>query len=222
MTHGGATSQPDREWLHALRGRFLVFDGPDGSGKSTQFRRFSEAARAAGVPVVETREPGGTDIGEKIREVLLDPRNSAMTLRAEMLLYMASRAQLFEQVIRPAMANGALVLADRFTSSTLAYQGTAGGLEEAEILAVGQVATGNRWPDLTVVFDVDTAVAMRRLSPLLDRMEQKGVEFHARVRKGFLDQVRRWPERYRVVDSTVAPDDVTDALMHTVRSWVGE
>jgi dTMP kinase len=222
MTHGGATSQPDREWLHALRGRFLVFDGPDGSGKSTQFRRFSEAARAAGVPVVETREPGGTDIGEKIREVLLDPRNSAMTLRAEMLLYMASRAQLFEQVIRPAMANGALVLADRFTSSTLAYQGTAGGLEEAEILAVGQVATGNRWPDLTVVFDVDTAVAMRRLSPLLDRMEQKGVEFHARVRKGFLDQVRRWPERYRVVDSTVAPDEVTNALMHTVRSWVGE
>ncbi|MBL9141519.1 MAG: dTMP kinase, partial [Phycisphaerae bacterium] len=189
-------------------------------GKSTQFRRFADSARAAGVAVVETREPGGTDIGEKIREVLLDPRNAAMTLRAEMLLYMASRAQLFEQVIDPAMAKGALVLADRFTSSTLAYQGTAGGLNEAEILAVGQVATGNRWPDMTVVFDVDTAVAMRRLSPLLDRMEQKGEEFHARVRKGFLEQAKRWPERYRVVDSSVTPDQVTDALMRTVRAWV--
>lgn len=145
-----------------------------------------------------------------------------MTLRAEMLLYMASRAQLFEQVISPAMAGGALVLADRFTSSTLAYQGTAGGLNEEEILAVGQVATGNRWPDLTVVFDVDTAVAMRRLSPLLDRMEQKGMDFHAQVRKGFLEQARRWPQRYRVVDSSVPADAVTTALMQTVRTWVGE
>lgn len=221
MTHRGAESTPHTHWMHALRGRFIVFDGPDGSGKSTQFRRFADAARGAGVPVVETREPGGTDIGEKVRELLLDPANASMTLRAEMLLYMASRAQLFEAVIQPAMAAGSLVLADRFISSTLAYQGTAGGLNEAEILAVGEVATGNRWPDLTVVFDVDTAVAMRRLSPLLDRMEQKGVEFHTRVRGGYLDQARRWPERYRVVDSSVAPDDVSAALFQTVRGWVG-
>lgn len=222
MTIGEPKPTEDFRWMLALRGRFVVFDGPDGSGKTTQFRRFADAARAAGVPVLETREPGGTDIGEKIREVLLDPRNSSMTLRAEMLLYMASRAQLFEQVIAPAMAQGSLVLADRFTSSTLAYQGTAGGLNESEILAVGQVATGNRWPDLTVVFDVDTAVAMRRLSPLLDRMEQKGLEFHAEVRRGFLEQARRWPERYRVLDSSVAPDDVTRSLLEAVRAWVGE
>lgn len=221
MTHRVAEPTPHTHWMHALRGRFIVFDGPDGSGKSTQFRRFADAARGAGVPVVETREPGGTDIGEKVRELLLDPANASMTLRAEMLLYMASRAQLFESVIQPAMAAGSLVLADRFISSTLAYQGTAGGLNEAEILAVGQVATGNRWPDLTVVFDVDTAVAMRRLSPLLDRMEQKGVEFHTRVRGGYLDQARRWPERYRVVDSSVAPDDVTAALFQAVRGWAG-
>jgi dTMP kinase len=208
--------------MRALGGRFIVFDGPDGSGKSTQFRRFADAARAGGVTVVETREPGGTSIGEKIRAVLLDPENSDMMLRTEMLLYMASRAQLFEQTIKPALARGALVLADRFTSSTLAYQGCAGGLTEDEILAVGEIATGNRWPDLTVVFDVETTVAMSRLSPLLDRMERKSIDFHRCVRESYLAQARRWPDRYRVVDSTVTQDAVTDALMLAVRSWVGE
>jgi dTMP kinase len=211
----------DDAWMRSLGGRFLVFDGPDGSGKSTQFRRFSDRARAAGVDVVEVREPGGTAIGEKVRAILLDPANAEMTTRTEMLLYMASRAQLFEQRIAPAIAAGSLVLADRFVSSTLAYQGTAGGIAEREILAVGEVATGNRWPDLTVVFDVPTEVALRRLSPLLDRMEQKGAEFHGRVRAGYLAQARRWPERYEVVDSGVGPDEVTAALLRSVRAWCG-
>jgi dTMP kinase len=219
MTHADRASARDDAWMRSLGGRFVVFDGPDGSGKSTQFRRFSDAARAAGVEVVEVREPGGTPIGEKVRAILLDPANSEMTTRTEMLLYMASRAQLFEQRIAPAIASGALVLADRFVSSTLAYQGTAGGIAEAEILAVGEVATGNRWPDLTVVFDVPTEVALRRLSPLLDRMEQKGADFHARVRAGYLAQARRWPERYAVVDSGVGPDEVTAALLRSVREW---
>lgn len=209
----------DRSWMRALSGAFVVFDGPDGSGKSTQFRRFADAARAAGVEVVEVREPGGTPIGEKVRAILLDPANAEMTVRTEMLLYMASRAQLFEQRIAPAMAAGAMVLADRFVSSTLAYQGTAGGIDEEDIVAVGRVATGNHVPDLTVVFDVATEVAMRRLSPLLDRMERKGHEFHARVRAGYLAQSRRWPDRYAVVDSSSGPDDVTAALMRTVRAW---
>jgi dTMP kinase len=219
MTHADRATARDDAWMRSLGGRFVVFDGPDGSGKSTQFRRFSDAARAAGIEVVEVREPGGTPIGEKVRAILLDPANSEMTTRTEMLLYMASRAQLFEQRIAPAIASGALVLADRFVSSTLAYQGTAGGIAEAEILAVGEVATGNRWPDLTVVFDVPTEVALRRLSPLLDRMEQKGADFHARVRAGYLAQARRWPERYAVVDSGVGPDEVTAALLRSVREW---
>ncbi len=223
MTHGRAAAPVqthDAQWMRALGGRFLVFDGPDGSGKSTQFRRFADAARSSGVVVVETREPGGTQVGEQIRALLLDPKNAEMTLRAEMLLYMASRAQLYEQTIKPALESGALVLADRFTSSTLAYQGAAGGLSEAEILAVGEVSTGNRWPDLTVVFDVDTAVAMSRLSPLLDRMEQKGSDFHRAVRQGFLAQARRWPDRYRVLDSSAPVDSVTTALFESVRGWL--
>ncbi len=214
-----AADDADRAWMHALAGRFVVFDGPDGSGKSTQFRRFADAARAAGLEVVEVREPGGTPIGEKVRTILLDPANAEMTVRAEMLLYMASRAQLFAQRIEPALRAGALVLADRFVSSTLAYQGAAGGMDEDDIVAVGRVATGNHVPDLTVVFDVSTDVALSRLSPLLDRMEGKGREFHMKVRAGYLAQARRWPDRYAVVDSSVAPDAVTAALRAAVRAW---
>jgi dTMP kinase len=118
----------DLAFLPSLAGRFLAFEGPDGSGKSTQFKRFVRACTEAGVPLCEVREPGGTEIGERIRAILLDKAHSDMALRCEMLLYMASRAQLVEQKIRPALAGGKLVLADRFVASTLAYQGAAGGL----------------------------------------------------------------------------------------------
>jgi len=197
----------------AMRGAFIVLDGPDGSGKSTQFRRLCDAVRASGLEVVETREPGGTAVGERIREVLLDPVHDDMTVRCEMLLYMASRAQLVERVIRPAVARGATVVADRFVSSTLAYQGTAGGLAKPEIMAVAETAVGGTWPDLTVIFDVDEITASRRLSPLLDRMEQKGLEFHRRVREGYLAQVRARPEAHLVVDASQEVDAVTAALM---------
>jgi dTMP kinase len=217
-----APTVADTAWMSSLGGCFVVFDGPDGSGKSTQFRRFADIARASGLEVVEVREPGGTAIGEKIRAILLDPANAEMTTRSEMLLYMASRAQLYEQRIAPAIAAGALVLADRFVSSTLAYQGTAGGIDEEEILAVGKVATGNHWPDLTVVFDVDTDVAMKRLSPLLDRMEQKGMDFHARVRSGYLAQAARWAPRYGVVIGSVAPDALTHGLLGAVAAWTSQ
>ncbi|MBL9121566.1 MAG: dTMP kinase [Phycisphaerae bacterium] len=202
-----------------LGGKFLVFDGPDGSGKSTQFHRFAQYCSSRGQPVTEVREPGGTLIGEHIRAVLLDPANDSMAMRCEMLLYMASRAQLFEERIVPALARGELVLADRFTSSTLAYQGTAGGLDCADILAVGKVATGNRWPDLTVIFDVDERTAASRLSPLLDRIEQRGAEFHRRVREGYLQQVRDCPDRYRTVDASRSPDEVFSELLGTVERF---
>ena len=211
-----ARHSSDARWAgalrDALRGTFIVLDGPDGSGKSTQFRRLCDTLRSAGLEVVETREPGGTAVGERIREVLLDPIHGDMTVRCEMLLYMASRAQLVERVIRPAVARGATVIADRFVSSTLAYQGTAGGLAQPEIMAVAETAVGGTWPDLTVIFDVDEITASRRLSPLLDRMEQKGLEFHRRVREGYLAQVRARPEAHLVVDASQELDAVTDAL----------
>ncbi len=196
-----------------LAGRFVVFDGPDGCGKSTQFRRFAQWARAQGVVVTEVREPGGTDIGEQVRSILLDPRNTAMTIRAEMLLYMASRAQLLEERIRPALARGEFVLADRFVSSTLAYQGTAGGMTRADILEVARVAVGEMWPDDVVVFDVDLATASKRLPATLDRMEQKDPAFHERVREGYLQQCREDPARYIAIDARVEEDAVFAQLI---------
>ena len=145
----------------ALSGRFIAFEGADGSGKSTQLRRFVDALTGAGATVCEVREPGGTPIGEEVRKILLHTKEE-MTLHCEMLLYMASRAQLVEQRILPALAAGHVVIADRFLSSTVAYQGAAGGIPEAEILAVGKVATRGRLPDLVLIFDVDLETATKR------------------------------------------------------------
>ena len=206
------TMQDASAWTSLLPGRFIVFDGPDGSGKSTQFQAVAKVAQAAGIETVEVREPGGTPIGEKIRAVLLDPANSEMVTRCEMLLYMASRAQLMEERILPALARGAFVLADRFISSTLAYQGSAGGLARQDILSVGDIAIGGRWPDLVVVFDVDWKTAQSRMARALDRIEQKDADYHRRVREGYLEQARSQPDKYLVVDSTAQPEAVFAAL----------
>lgn len=195
----------------ALRGKFLVFDGPDGSGKSTQLAMFLKAVRSAGIEVTEVREPGGTEIGEKIRSALLDHLDSeSMSLRCEMLLYMASRAQLCKQLIAPALEQGKLVVADRFVSSTYAYQGTAGGIPVAEIKAAAEIAMQGTEPDSTLIFDVDQDTAASRLNPLLDRMEAKGAAFHAKVRQGYQDLIASDPDqqRYLRVDATGSPTDV--------------
>ena len=145
--------------------------------------------------------------------MLLDPANTAMSLRCELMLYMASRAQLIEETIEPALKRGELVLADRFISSTLAYQGTAGGMSRHEILQVAHVAVGGNWPDLTVVFDVDDGVAGTRLNPQLDRVERKGAAFHRSVRQGCLDQAAADPDRYLVINAAPDPDTVFAALL---------
>lgn len=200
--------------MSKLAGRFIVFDGPDGSGKSSQFRRFSSLAeQMSGIDVCEVREPGGTSIGEQIRDILLNPDNVEMDLTTEMLLYMASRAQLVSQRIKPALEAGQLVLADRFISSTLAYQGAAGGLTIDGIRAVGAIVCETVRPDLVVIFDVDVRTAAHRLNPLLDRMEAKGAEFHRLVREGFLDQARRDPDRYLVIDASHSEQEVFTHLL---------
>lgn len=199
--------------MSALAGKFLVFEGPDGSGKSTQMARFIDLAERAGLTVCEVREPGGTEIGEKIRACLLGHASEPMSVMCEMLLYMASRAQLVEQRIAPALARDELVVADRFVASTLAYQGTAGGIERDDILAVARIVCRDTAPDLTIVFDADEQTAAKRLSPLLDRMEAKGREFHARVREGYLRQAREDPQRFAVIDGTRGPDGVLASLL---------
>lgn len=204
-------------WLRELAGRFVVFEGPDGSGKSTQLRRLTDALEAANIPHLHVREPGGTPVGEAIREVLLHRREADMTHLCEMLLYMASRAELVHRRILPALRRRELVLADRFVSSTLAYQGAAGGIPEPDIRAVARVATEACQPDLIVIFDVDQDAAAQRLGLLLDRMEAKGAAFHAKVRAGYLEQARAEPERHLVIDASRSPDEVWQDLLVGLR-----
>jgi dTMP kinase len=223
------------DWTRHLKGKFIVFDGPDGSGKSTQFRRFVQFCRERNLPVCEVREPGGTSIGEQIRKVLLDPANTDMSLRCEMLLYMASRAQLIEQTIDPALKRGDLVVADRFISSTLAYQGAASGLPIDDIMKVGEVAIGTHWPDLVVIFDVNEITASRRMSGdqkerkskksgettlFSDRLEMRGIEYQRSVREGFLAQAHSQPDTYLVVDASGDADIVFEALLSALQNRV--
>ncbi len=223
------------EWVQRLAGRFIVFDGPDGSGKTTQLERFAEHCRSAGLVLCEVREPGGTAIGEQIRELLGNP-DAEMSLRCELMLYMASRAQLVQERITPALERGEMVLADRFISSTLAYQGAAGGLSREEIIEVGRVAIGEHWPDLTVIFDVDAQTAARRLhgpmkgaasrQPTLfaDRVERRDAAFHRRVRQGYLDQAQADPQHYLVIDASGEPGEVFEELLRAMeaRIWKGK
>jgi dTMP kinase len=203
--------------MSVLRGRFIVFEGPDGSGKTTQFRRFVGAARQVGVPVCEVREPGGTGVGERIRAILLDHAHKDMTPRCEMMLYMASRAQLVEQRILPALSAGELVAADRFLASTLAYQGAGGGLPERDILDVARAALLGCTPDVTLIFDVDEDTAAARLNPLLDRVEAKGREFHRKVRQGYLDLARADPVHFRLIDASRSVEEVWGSLVSFLR-----
>ncbi len=212
------------DFLTSLRGRFLAFEGPDGSGKSTQLTRLVEACKAAGLTVCHVREPGGTAVGERIRTILLD-RDSEMSLHCEMLLYMASRAQLIEERIRPALANGEVVIADRFVASTYAYQGSGGGVPTEHIRAVADAAVRGTWPDLTLIFDVDSATAAKRTSGVekvgrkkaaapataslfADRIEQRPRDFHDKVRQGYLDLAAREPARHVVIDASKTPEAV--------------
>ena len=169
-----------------LKGKFIVLDGPDGCGKSTQTRLLSEWIAQQGVDVVSYRDPGTTLVGEKIRAILLEPAHEGMGDNVEVLLYMAARAQLWKEHIGPDLTAGKCVLMDRWLSSTCAYQGWAGGFGIEKVIKIANDALERVWPDLTVVLDVDLQTAAGRMQRDLDRMEQKGDAYHAKVREGFL------------------------------------
>lgn len=202
-----------------LAGRFLVLDGPDGGGKSTQLEMLAAHLRASGLEVLSVREPGGTAIGEKIRGILLDRRHDDMAVICEMLLYMASRAQLVAQRIAPALAAGQCVLADRFVWSTIAYQGAAGADVEA-IAQVAQVAVAGAWPDLTIILDLPAEAGLSRLKRDKDRLEQRDLDYHRRVRQSYLDQARQVGDRAAVIDASASPDQVQQALRGAIEAWL--
>jgi dTMP kinase len=203
-----------------MRPLFLVLDGVEGCGKSTQVRLLAERLRAEGTPVVLTHEPGGTPVGERVRQLLLDPAFPEMTPLTEVMLFCASRAQHCAEVILPALQEGKVVVCDRFASSTAVYQGFAGGLGLDTILRVNEVATGGLEPDLLVVLDLDPAIGMRRKfgneAASGDRIEEKSLAFHRKVREGFLEYARRFPGRAVVLNAGDTPEAIHAQLWQHV------
>ena len=182
---------------------FITFEGVEGCGKSTQIDRLAHYLKDRGLDVVVTREPGGTPVGEAIRTILLDPDHTSMSPMTEVLLYAASRAQHVDQVIRPALDRGAIVISDRFADSTTAYQGAARQLGVDLISQVHSMATRRVWPDLTLVLDLDPRIGMQRVveKRALDRLEHEPMDFHDAVRESFVLLAGLEPERMKIVDA---------------------
>lgn len=186
------------------RGTFVAFEGGEGAGKTTQINLAAERARSAGREVVTCREPGGTPFGEAIRKALL--HGTATSPRAELLAFNAARAELTEAVITPALARGAMVLCDRFSASTVAYQQYGRGLDSGLVSGAIEAATGGLAPDLNVLLDVPAAAGLARAGVASDRFEAEALPFHERVRQGFLAQASAAPERWLVLDAAQSPD----------------
>ena len=183
-----------------LQGKFIVLDGPDGCGKSTQVELLVQWLQGQGVPNSRFRDPGDTSIGEKIREILLNPEHLAMDTRTELLLYMAARAQLWAEKISPALAANHCVILDRWLSSTCAYQGFAGGFGVDKVKKIATDCLERVWPDLTIILDVDLKTAAGRIDRQLDRMEAKGDGYHQKVREGFLELAQKCKD-FQLVDA---------------------
>ena len=203
-----------------MRGFLVSLEGGDGSGKTTQAARLGKALLAAGFSVVAVREPGGTSLGEAVRAIFLSQEHGDMSAWAEANLVTAARAQLLKEVILPQMARGAIVVADRFADSTMAYQGAGRGLEMAVLGAMQAVLKVK--PDLTFLLDLDPELGFSRQADqaghAADRMEMGGLPFHQRVRQGYLDFARRDPDRFHVVDGTQPADAVADELLRVTMS----
>ena len=186
-----------------MKGLFVTLEGPEGAGKSTNREYLAERLRACGVDVVLTREPGGTPLAERIRELLLTPADEPMAVDTELLLVFAARAQHLAQVIRPALERGAVVLCDRFTDATYAYQGGGRGLSIERIAQLEAFVQGELRPDLTLIFDLPVEVGLARAAARgrLDRFEQEGLRFFESVRRAYLDRAKAAPSRYRIIDA---------------------
>ncbi|MDO5581458.1 MAG: dTMP kinase [Planctomycetia bacterium] len=197
---------------------FLSIDGGDGVGKSTQLALLKKYLENQGRSVVVCRDPGSSPLGESIREILLRARSSmSISDRSELFLFMAARAQLIEEVIRPALAEGKIVLVDRFLLSTVVYQGYAAGLSPESIWKIGQFAVGSCFPDITFLLDLDPDQAMNRIQRPLDRMELKGSEYHKRVRDGFRSAIKEIPLYFSakgyLIDAGLPPEEITKKMI---------
>jgi dTMP kinase len=196
----------------------ITFEGPEGSGKSTHARLFYGFLKRNGFNCVFTREPGGTTIGNAIRKLLLEKKNTAMSDVCELFLFEASRAQIMQEVIRPALVKGAIVVCDRFSDATVAYQGYGAGLNKKRIAELNRLATANVTPDITILLDVEPREGLRRTLKRRrpDRMESKALRFHRRLRNGYLRIARAEPRRVKVIRSV---GDIT-TIQHSIRTVI--
>lgn len=209
------------------RGIFITFEGVDGCGKTTQMSRLAGRLRGTGRAVLETAEPGGTPIGRKIRRILLDSANQELCPTAELLLYFACRAQNVDELIQPALDRGEIVLSDRFTDSTLVYQGCGRGLGAETVLTLDRIACRGLAPDLTVLVDIDLDTSLARARARNDaarhcetRMDEQSVEFHRRVREAYLKLAEQEKQRFRLVDGRGSVEAVERAIWEAVSPHV--
>lgn len=197
------------------KGLFITFEGADGCGKTTQLNLLKEYLERKGYDVILTREPGAKGLGIKIREILLN-YDGEVSNRCESFLFLADRAQNIDIIVNPAIKEGKIVLCDRHTDSSVAYQGYGRGLDIEQIKTLNNLATGGKIPDLTLVFDVDIETSMKRVGNEKDRMESAGVEFFNRVRNGYLEIAKQEPERIKVINSTKSIEDVHNQVLQVI------
>ncbi len=201
------------------KGLFITFEGADGCGKTTQLMLLAKGLKAKGYDVVVTREPGAKGLGEKIREILLN-YDGEVSSRCEAFLFLADRAQHMDIIVRPAVEKGKIVLCDRHTDSTVAYQGYGRGLDIERINNLNNIATSGDKPDLTFVFDIDVETSMKRVGGQKDRMESAGMEFFNRVRNGYLEIARQEPERVKVLDAARSIDDIHKNVVDILKAFI--
>jgi dTMP kinase len=204
-------------------GLFITFEGVEGSGKTTQIQKLSAWLAAEGREVIDSRDPGGTAIGNQIRQILLDPANTAMSARTELLLYAADRAQHVAEKLKPAVEAGKVVLCDRYVHSTVAYQGYGRGLPFKDIHWLNGYASQGLWPDLVILLDLDPAAGLQRAKAVghPDRLEAEALQFHERVRQGFLELAGMETERFVILDAAAPVDDVASAIREQVAKRCG-
>ena len=201
------------------KGLFITFEGADGCGKTTQLNLLKDYLTKKHFDVVLTREPGGKGLGEKIREILLN-YDGEVSNRCESFLFLADRAQNVDVIVNPAIKQGKIVLCDRHTDSSVAYQGYGRGLDIEQIKTLNNLATGGKQPDLTLVFDVDIETSMKRVGSHKDRMESSGIEFFNRVRNGYLELAKQEPDRIKVIDSTKSIEDVHKQVLDIINKYI--
>lgn len=213
-----------------MRGKFITFEGIDGCGKTTQLRLLGQYLSDRNVPFILTREPGGTDLGKAIRDVLLNIRHGYVEPMAELLLYAADRAQHVRQTVVPALEAGKLVLSDRYADATVAYQGYGRGFDLKLIAELNQLATGGLWPDMTLLFELEVKAGLQRVhyrgdvpnsdQEQADRLDREPLEFHERVRQGYLELAASEPERFHFIPASGSVAEVHNLVIEAVRQFI--